>query len=146
MANLLHEITEIRRVPVQRRNEGEEKDAVSVRCVRARNVKPHGLDPVVELQQVRLNRDERERSELLAGDLLVVVSGTANRVAMVQQEHVGCVAQGHLVVLRPLDSGAGDRLLRYLQGDEGQQNLESLRVGAVVSTIRVADLRDIRIP
>jgi type I restriction-modification system DNA methylase subunit len=103
-------------------------------------------NPSKRLQWSQVDTQRVRRSELNPGDVLLVIKGSAGKVGFVRRIPDGevWVANQSFAILRLRSIGPVQRpevLFRYLTSPLGQSVLQTLKVGAVIPSIQMADIR-----
>jgi type I restriction enzyme M protein len=104
-------------------------------------------------KQLSVSQGELHRlrkAELQAGDIVLVTKGSVGRVGLIQQIPEGetWVANQSFAILRLRRAGpirTPTVLFRYLNSWVGQELLQSLKVGRVLPTLQMADLKRLRV-
>jgi len=87
-----------------------------------------------------------KKSELAAGDVLVVQTGDIGQAAVVEDEFAGCNCHA-LIILAPLARDLTGQWLSWtLNSPYGRQSLLAIQTGALHPHLNCGDVRDIRIP
>lgn len=98
---------------------------------------------LVEIARVKFAKEDHL---LKSGDILL--SSRGKFVARtVTSDLLQAVAASSVVVLRPLDADINSRFVaRYLNSTRGQEVLSRLESGSHIKTLRVSDLRSVKVP
>jgi type I restriction-modification system DNA methylase subunit len=147
-----------------RGNDGEYVTELGIPNLRDRSWKPIGLDGFFEDKIVFIKQRERQESFLEQDDIILSVKGTLGLAGLISdyfgvgenqplaEEWVKSVVSTSCVGLR-LDTRSDTKginpiyLLMYLRSAEGQEQINSLKVGAAMPHISIQSLmRTVRIP
>jgi hypothetical protein len=102
--------------------------------------------PTKELKTVYVDASRKPgRFALRAGDILLAMLGSNPKVAAVGAVPKTVLADKDVAIIRPSNSRARQKILKYLRSDEGQKVLRSLRSGVTIPHMTTAALNAIEI-
>ena len=146
MTTSIEDVASLRRGRHLGQKEADPSNGEPTGAVKIKNIAAGTIAEAAALDRAHLPPDQLGRHALAAGDILIAVTGSNPKVAVVTALHSGCVANQGLAVLSPRDSEAGRRLLTYLASDQGQDDLRGLQTGVTIPSISVANLRTLVLP
>ncbi len=114
-------------------------------CIRVSDL----VNGVISTDNLKFIVKERiHDSKLLEeGDVLVSLTGTIGKIAIVRKSDVGSVASSLVAVIRPNKKSVDSEYLAHLLMTERIQNLlRSFATGATIAHLRISDLRQIQLP
>lgn len=90
--------------------------------------------------------DEKEKSILEAGDVLVVQTGDIGQVAVVPEEFAGCNCHA-LIILAPIRNDVSGKWMSWvLNSDYGYHSLQSIKTGALHPHLNCGNVKYLKLP
>jgi len=117
------------------------------RIIRVTDIKDGKIGfPALSCSLEHLNQKNLQRDQLQIGDLLVSISGTIGKVAVVSKEFVGSVASSSLAVIRPPSGISALYLSALLDSPSYQEWLKGHARGSVIGHLSITTLRQLPVP
>ena len=119
--------------------------ARGVSIVKIKDLVADGIANVGQLDLVHPTKEPTDKV-LRIGDVVISTVGEKQKLAVVGDEHAGCVPDAHLAVLRFTDATARRRVVEYLRSEHGRNARLDAHGGAAVRSMNLQALRSLTIP
>lgn len=146
MSATLSSLATVRRGTHIGKKERDPEAGPQIHSVKVKSIVNGEVVPLDALDIAYMASERSAKHALLAGDVLIAVTGANPKVAGVLEEHAGCVANQGLAVLTPADDNSRTRILDYLRSEDGQAALRALQTGVTIPSIATSKLKGIEIP
>ncbi len=128
----------------------EDEDSVQeksgIRFLRVGNIQEGYIEPsstcLTKAAEEKIEVDAR----LQTGDVLLTVSGSVGRAAVVTSEYEGDTVTHGVIVIRPREELLGEYIQRLLSSSVYQDWLEGHSYGGTIQHLRITDLRSLEVP
>jgi type I restriction enzyme S subunit len=120
-------------------------DGGGVFALRGLNVRPGRVETADLVQISHDGHRENRKSQILAGDVVVVRTGQAGAAAVVPNEFDGCNCID-LLIIRPGSRVSSQFLAHYINSSYAQRNISEESVGSIQAHFNVSSMKQLDFP
>ncbi len=125
--------------------QGTPESGTGVPVVKIRDIGDAGIAPVSDLGRVVATGRVTQRT-LTEGDIVIAALGRSRKHAVVNAAHAGCLPDAHLLVVRPVDASARERIVAFLGSDAGRESITNAMTGAIIPHLSGSALSTVEVP